>query len=133
MDGTPPKSKKPTDRASRAFESGPMPSESRLRAHRSILDALQEMRAAYQSLVLEPPSAADARQSIERAAELLAGVPRPYAAWTDPIAARALDIADGLPPPQLRWRILEVCTQLLGAARDLVRMGPTDGGSPGVQ
>lgn len=110
-----------TPRIPRAYESGPLPTEARIRAHRAVLDALEALRAAYRAVTDDVKSTGDAREAIRRAGEVLASIPLPHSEQTDPIAARVLDIADGLPPAQLRWQILEASTELLAVSRQLTR------------
>jgi hypothetical protein len=114
-----------TPRIPNAYQSGPLPTEARIVAHRTVLDALAALRVAYRAVTDDSSSTADAREAIRRAGDLLASIPAPHSVRTDPTAARVLEIADGLPPAQLRWQILEASTELLAVSRDLTR-----GGSP---
>lgn len=105
----------------RHHQSGPMPTETRIRAHRAVLVALEALRAAYRAVTDDRVSTETAREAIRRAGEVLATVPAPHSERTDPVAARVHQIADGLPPAQLRWQILEASTDLLAIARELTR------------
>jgi hypothetical protein len=98
-----------------------MPSDTRGRAHRRILNALEELRAAYHDLFQQPPATGTAHAAIARAVAVLADVPSPYAIRTAPMVLRAAALTDRLPPAQLRLGILQISTELLGVTRDLTR------------
>ena len=118
---TPPKRGRPRATGGERLESDTMPTDVRGRARKLIHDALLELHAANAGLFLPTPAIEPALASIARVVSLLSDVPAPFAIRTAPLVVRAAEMSAAMPPAVLRWKILELSTELLAAMRDLSR------------